>query len=41
MPWNRISYDELKKYIKFEFTLRTRNVNEDGTYNGYTHGKKY
>ena len=40
-PWRHYSYEDLKKYIKFEFAFRHRNVDEDGKYTGYTHEKKY
>ena len=41
MPWNTISYDEMKKYIRFEFALRKRKVDENGDYVGYEHSKRY
>ena len=40
-PWVHHSYDDLRKYIKFEFAMRYRNVDDQGNYIGYTHGKKY
>jgi len=40
-PWYHFSYEELRKYIKIEFSLRQRNVDENGVYTGYTHGEKY
>ena len=41
MPWSYIPYEELRKYVKIEFSLRKRNVDENGDYTGYAMGKKY
>ena len=39
--FSHYSYNDLKRYIKFEFALRTANIDENGNYLGYSHGKKY
>ena len=40
-PWNvDIPYNELKRYVKVEFALRRRTVNENGDYTGFTNDEK-
>ena len=36
-PFFNIPYDELRRYIKIEFAMRFRYVNDDGSYAGYSH----
>ena len=35
MPWNYLPYDEVVKYVKIEFALRSRIVDDNGDYMGY------
>jgi len=42
MPWNYITYDEVVKYVRIEFALRTRLVDDNGDYIGFVmEEKKY
>ena len=42
MPWNNIPYDEVVKYFRIEFALRTRLVDDNGDYIGFVmEEKKY
>ena len=36
-PFVNMPYDELRKYIKIEFGMRYRYLNDDGSYGGYYH----
>jgi len=36
-PWIKYDYDELKRYIRIEYALRMRTVDDQGVYTGYTH----
>ena len=42
MPWKDLPYDEVVKYVKLEFALRVRLVDDNGDYLGYQmEEKKY
>ena len=36
-PFVNIPYEELRRYIKIEFAMRFRYLNDDGSYGGYYH----
>ena len=41
-PWNDLPYEEVVKYVRMEFALRTRLVDDNGDYMGYEmEEKKY
>ena len=40
MPWNDLPYDEVVKYVRIEFALRTRLVDDNGEYIGYVMDEK-
>ena len=39
-PWNFLPYDEIIKYVRVEFALRTRLVDDNGDYIGYVMDEK-